>query len=147
MFQSTKTYGHEQGLSCAFRQWRADSHCNLVHGYALSFKLTFTCETLDANNWVMDFGGLKEVKAWLKHMFDHTLAVAYDDPHLTYFEELDDMKLCDIRIVPATGCEAFSKQVYDWVANWLTQNNPRVTLVSVECREHAGNSALWIKDE
>ncbi|SVB70610.1 uncharacterized protein METZ01_LOCUS223464, partial [marine metagenome] len=28
MYQSTKTYGNEVGLSCCFRQWRADSHCN-----------------------------------------------------------------------------------------------------------------------
>ena len=61
-----------------------------MHGYALSFKLTFTCETLDDNNWVMDFGGLKEVKAWLKHMFDHTLAAAFNDPNLSDFEDLDD---------------------------------------------------------
>mgnify|MGYP003319019723 CR=1 FL=1 len=24
-----------------------------------------------AGNWVMDFGGLKEFKAWLEDMFDH----------------------------------------------------------------------------
>jgi 6-pyruvoyltetrahydropterin/6-carboxytetrahydropterin synthase len=30
----------------------------------------------------MDFGGLKEFKEWLEHMFDHTLLVAEDDPQL-----------------------------------------------------------------
>ena len=39
MYRSTKTYGNERGLSCAFRQWRADSHCNLIHGYSLGFVL------------------------------------------------------------------------------------------------------------
>lgn len=32
LYQSTKTYGHDRGFSCAFRQWRADSHCRLIHG-------------------------------------------------------------------------------------------------------------------
>ena len=32
MFLSTKTYGHDLGLSAAFRQWRAESHCRLIHG-------------------------------------------------------------------------------------------------------------------
>lgn len=59
---STKQYGHELGLSCAFRQWKADSHCKYIHGYALAFKFKFETDTLDSNNWVVDFGNLKELK-------------------------------------------------------------------------------------
>ena len=40
-YVSTKTYGHEVGLSCAFRQHKADSHCAKLHGYALSVKVEF----------------------------------------------------------------------------------------------------------
>lgn len=29
-YVSTKTYGHEVGLSATFRQWRASSHCRLL---------------------------------------------------------------------------------------------------------------------
>ena len=36
-YQVIKTYGNETGHSCAFRQWRAESHCNLIHGYGLGF--------------------------------------------------------------------------------------------------------------
>jgi 6-pyruvoyltetrahydropterin/6-carboxytetrahydropterin synthase len=84
-YQVTKTYGHELGLSCVFRQHRANSHCKQLHGYALAFDIVFETETLDARNWVIDFGSLKEVKEWLVDMFDHTLLVASDDP---MFEEL-----------------------------------------------------------
>ena len=55
MYISTKTYKHLGPV--AYRQWRADSHCNLIHGYALSFHFEFESEELDARNWVMDFGG------------------------------------------------------------------------------------------
>ena len=67
---STKTYN--QIGPVAYRQWRADSHCNLVHGYALSFYFEFESDTLDVRNWVMDFGGLRPLKDKLEEWFDHT---------------------------------------------------------------------------
>src|SRR5215207_8018651 len=78
-YQVTKTYGHERGLSCCFRQPQAQSHCALMHGYAVAVSLTFEAHRLE-NHWVLDFGGLKPVEAWLKWLFDHTLLVACDDP-------------------------------------------------------------------
>ena len=77
-FVSTKTY--RQLGPVAYRQWRADSHCNLIHGYALTFHFEFECDTLDARNWCVDFGGLRELKYKLEDWFDHTLLVAQDDP-------------------------------------------------------------------
>ena len=68
-YQVIKTYGNETGHSCAFRQWRADSHCNLIHGYALGFEITFEAETLDDRNWVIDFGDLGTLKKFLKEMY------------------------------------------------------------------------------
>ena len=63
-YYSTKTYGHEEGLSCMFRQPLAThSHCSLLHGYALSFSFKFGCNHLDDKNWVVDFGDLKDLKA------------------------------------------------------------------------------------
>lgn len=80
-FQSTKTYGTDRGLSCCFRQWKANhSHCSTLHGYSLGFKFVFESETLDEKNWCFDFGGMKPIKQYLDHMFDHTVLVAEDDP-------------------------------------------------------------------
>ena len=43
-YYSTKTYGHNIGLSAVFRQPNADhSHCHLLHGYSLAFTFTFGC--------------------------------------------------------------------------------------------------------
>ena len=62
---STKTYGHERGLSCAFRQPNAShSHCSLLHGYALAFTFVFECTELDDKNWGVYFGGLNDLKDW-----------------------------------------------------------------------------------
>lgn len=140
---STKTYTHNTGLSCCFRQWRAKSHCNMLHGYALAVHVEFEAFDLDEKNWVVDFGGLKQFKGWLEHMFDHTLVVAEDDPFLNRFKEFDDLDLCDLRIVKATGCEAFSQMAFEWLQEWLAKQpeyNGRVRLSVVEVSEHPGNS-------
>jgi len=152
-FYSTKTYGNDRGLSCAFRQWRAThSHCSLIHGYSLGFKFTFECDELDDRNWVMDFGGLKEMKKWLEHMFDHTLCVAEDDPEKEKLLSLSmsDPMIADVRIVPSVGCERFAEMAYLKMADILlksaqdkTSLNPTVRVKSVECFEHSSNSAIY----
>jgi 6-pyruvoyltetrahydropterin/6-carboxytetrahydropterin synthase len=169
-FYSTKTYGNDRGLSCCFRQWRAThSHCSTLHGYSIGIKLIFECDTLDDKNWCMDFGGLKEFKAWADYMFDHTLVIAEDDPHLNFFKQMANLgnpphsgtgdlpkgepfergALCDLRIVPGVGCEMFAKMCYDKMAELLKSGdmrypiNPTVRVKSVEVFEHGANSATY----
>jgi 6-pyruvoyltetrahydropterin/6-carboxytetrahydropterin synthase len=148
MYRSTKTYGHEIGLSACFRQWRAQSHCQFLHGYPLAFRFEFETNELDARNWVVDFGSLKSLKGMLEDLFDHKTVVAKDDPKISIFRELEVAGLIQLRVVPATGCEAFAALVAGATDVWLTDNGyaPRVRLVSVECREHGGNSAIFIPD-
>ena len=145
VFRSSKTYDFNEGLSCCFRQWRADhSHCRLIHGYALAFKFVFSCHELDARNWCIDFGSLKPVRTWLHEMFDHTMVVAADDPHLPRFEELARQNLVDLRIMPAVGCEATARYVHENVTTMIrAQTGGRVWVESVEVREHGSNSATY----
>lgn len=142
--QSTKTYGHNLGFSAAFRQWRADSHCRFVHGYAMAFKLIFEADELDARNWVVDFGSLKPLKGILEDNFDHKTLVAEDDPELATFQDLHDRGLIQMVVVPACGCEAFASMVFEVTEQWLKDAGygDRVRLVSVEVSEHGANSAL-----
>src|SRR5262245_12201565 len=150
MFTCTKTYGHEEGLSCVFRQWRAKSHCSKLHGYALSFKFTFGCHKLDENGWVLDFGSLKPVKEWLHEMFDHTVIIARDDPRLQELENVLYAKsIANVKLLSEVGCEAFARHAGIWVQQWLNDqpcNNAEqrgVWVVSCEVREHGANSAIW----
>lgn len=145
IFRSTKTYDHTEGLSCCFRQWRAThSHCRFLHGYALAFRFVFATHQLDANNWCLDFGGMKPIKEWLKSMFDHTLLIAEDDPELPRFRALAADGLGDIRVLAAVGCEAVAKHVHEHVSDYLRDATAsRVWLESVEVKEHGGNSAIY----
>lgn len=169
-YLSTKTYGNDRGLSCCFRQWRSThSHCSLLHGYSIGIKLVFESETLDDRNWVMDFGGLKAFKEWSEYMFDHTLIIGADDPHLDKFQALASLGLndvggvCDLRIVEAVGCEKFAELVYKEMQKilnlfqsgqeYILPNGQAfsarypvgsgVRLKSAEVFEHAGNSAIY----
>jgi 6-pyruvoyltetrahydropterin/6-carboxytetrahydropterin synthase len=149
-FQSTKIF---DGFSTVFRQWRADgTHCQFLHGYGISFKITFEGE-LDEKNWVWDFGGMKRAKgtidgmnpkAWMDYMFDHTTIIAKDDPYVFTFLELHDCGVIQLRIIPATGAEQFAKYIYDKVNEFvLEETNNRVRVVQVEFKEHNKNSAIY----
>lgn len=140
-FKSTKTFTHEEGLSCCFRQWRAKSHCAYLHGYALAVKFEFGAMDLDENGWVVDFGSFGPIREWLREKFDHKLVVAEDDYELGAFRSLECVQLV---VLPAVGCEAFAKYIFDHTEKWLISSvGRRVLLNFVEVREHGGNSAIY----
>lgn len=145
-YRSTKTYGHDLGLSACFRQWRAASHCRLLHGYALAFSFVFEAEELDHRNWVVDFGGLGALKEQLKDFFDHKLLVASDDPEIATLDSLSTAGLAEVVHVEVVGCEAFAKLGYLLAHIHLCKMKwqQRVRVVSCEVREHGANSAIYI---
>lgn len=152
MYVSTKTYGFDRGFAVAYRQWRADSHCNLLHGYALGFRFEFAVEDngLDVRNWAVDFGSLGTLKDKLEEWFDHTTLVALDDPMFKEFERMHELKMCRMVAVQATGCEAIAKWLYDYIDEiWLPENGyaPRVSIHRVEVMEHSANSAWYQKSK
>jgi 6-pyruvoyltetrahydropterin/6-carboxytetrahydropterin synthase len=147
--KSTKKYGHDVGLSCCFRQWRAThSHCSSLHGYALSFKFVFGCISLDDKNWVADFGNLKELKAELQKNFDHTLAVAQDDPNIGSFLELQHRGLAKVVVFRNVGCEAFAYEGWNIADRVIEAEYPdgRVWVESCEVAEHGANSAIFTSE-
>jgi 6-pyruvoyltetrahydropterin/6-carboxytetrahydropterin synthase len=147
-YRSTKTYNHEVGLSCCFRQHRAHSHCNQLHGYALAVKFEFEATVLEGG-WVVDFGSMKSLKGWLEDTFDHKLLVAEDDPMKDEICVLGGLGIASVVMVEATGCEAFAKLIFECAVVWLQSNgySPRCKLVAVEVREHGANSAIYIGGE
>ena len=137
-FESHKTFS---GFSTTFRQWRAVSHCSMLHGYAMEFDAVFSAE-LDSNNWVADFGAFKAFKTQLSRLFDHTTVIAYDDPHLEEFQRLDRMKVIDLRIVNAVGCERFAELVLEMLQDFVRDHiGTDVRVESVTCRETTNNRA------
>ncbi len=106
----------------------------------------------------MDFGGLKKFKQWAEYMFDHTMLIAEDDPHLEVFKKMGEINdgyknlgVADLRIVPAVGCEKFAEMAYNKMADIIEEMkadknvviNGSVRVKSVEVFEHESNSAIY----
>lgn len=144
-YTSTKSY-HNIGPT-AYRQWRAESHCRLLHGYALSFHFEFSSDTLDVRNWVVDFGGLRLLKETLEEWFDHTLLVAADDPAAEVLHNLHKLGLAKVVEVERTGCEGIADFLYEFLNGkdgflQATLGYKDVWCTKVEVRETPSNSAF-----
>ena len=131
--------------STAFRQWRAKSHCRLLHGYRLTAKIYFYAENLDETNWIFDFGNCKEIKTILENQFDHTTCVAADDPELDMFKLMNDKDMIDLRIMEnGVSIEKNSEWIFNTVNDYVKdKTNNRVSVIKVEVWEHEGNSAIY----
>lgn len=144
-YVSTKTYNDLGPV--AYRQWRADSHCNILHGYALSFHFEFESDTLDARNWVLDYGSLRSFKDKLCDWFDHRLLIAEDDPQRADLEQLVKVGLAKPTYVERTGCEGLAAFLMEYLEEiWLPENGYKapehtVFVRKVEVRETGGNMA------
>ena len=150
MYKSTKLF---DGFSCCFRQWKAETtHCKYLHGYGVSFRVTFDGR-LDHRNWVWDFGGMKRAKTlidgrspkeWMDYMFDHTIIVAEDDPYINTLQQLDNAGIAQVRIVTATGAEKFAEFIFKKLNTFVrTETKERVHVKRVEFMEHNKNTAIY----
>lgn len=144
-FRSTKTY--TQIAPCAYRQWKSDTHCNQIHGYSFSFRFDFECDDLDARNWCMDYGGLRDLKDKLEEWFDHKTLVAQDDPHIDWYREAQKRGIMKITEVERTGCEGLADFLYKYVNGILLPSfgdteAKRVWCCSVQVQETDANMAM-----
>ena len=149
-FTSTKLF---DGYSACFRQWKAtDTHCQYLHGYAISFRVTFEGQ-LDEKNWVFDFGGMKRAKSkingmspkdYFAYLFDHTTIIAKDDPQLQQFMSLHDKGIIQLRIMDNVGCERFAEYLFNIINEFLgVETQGRVRAIKVEVYENERNSATF----
>lgn len=144
-FYSTKTF---RNYPCSHRRWQHEGHCAHIHGYSRSFSFVFACSERTRNGFVMDFGGLKEVKRYLAETFDHTLLVDSSDPLLPRFRELETLGACKLKTYDDVGMEGTAQEVYKSVSDIVEQaSNGRVWIKRLEVRENDKNSAFIEIDE
>lgn len=148
VYKYTSTKEYVDAFPCAYRQWKADSHCNKIHGYAFSMKFYFGTDNLDVRNWAADYGGLKDLKSVLEGQFDHTLLVAEDDPELDFYSEIERRGLAKLTILPKLGCEGLADMLYSYVNGvyipdmWGPGEAERLWCYRVEVRETQANMAF-----
>lgn len=132
-------------VSVAFRQWRAKSHCRFVHGYALSFEITFSSDELSDEGWVIGFGDLASIKDELKRVFDHKMLVANDDPDKDTFLLLESKGLARLTWLDHVCCESLACYVSEMVENHLRglSGQRKVYCQEVKISEHPFNAAIY----
>jgi 6-pyruvoyltetrahydropterin/6-carboxytetrahydropterin synthase len=153
-YLSTKKFDN---FSVALRQWKAQhSHCQLLHGYALKFKIWFASnepdidKQLDEMNWVVDYGSFKKpphgngLRQWLDDTFDHTTLIEKDDPYLDFFQTAAMEGLMKVIVMDKMGAESCAKLVFDKFNEVLSKTDAgRCKVIKVECFENDNNSSIY----
>jgi 6-pyruvoyltetrahydropterin/6-carboxytetrahydropterin synthase len=155
MHTLTKKY---RDLPAAHRQPKHQGHCRFIHGHNWGFDITFTCDTLNECDFVIDCGGLQCIKQFLQDTFDHTLLLNKDDDDIL---KNDDFimwlrSITKMVLVPSCGMEGLAEYVFKGVASMigdsqdmLYDRDPRtgakrgLKVVSVTCWEDTKNSATY----
>lgn len=110
----------------------------------MQFRFTFAADELDERNWVVDFGGLKPLKAWLEDTFDHKVVLDHDDPEMSTFELLQEKGLAELTLLNGVGVERFAFHAWNFANNLVKEmTDGRCQCVEVECAEHGANSAIY----
>lgn len=147
-YRYTSTKEYHDAFPCAYRQWRADSHCSKIHGYSFSMKFYFGTDDLDVRNWAADYGGLRDLKKTLEDQFDHTLLVSQDDPEMEWYKEAERRGIARLTVLPKLGCEGLADQLYKFVNGvyipdmWGPSEAERLWCWRVEVRETQANMAF-----
>lgn len=146
VFKSTKSFWN---FPCAHRQWRHHGDCALIHGYSRSFHFEFKCHTLNSCGFVVDYGELDFIKQHLEYMFDHTMLINPDDPHMDKFKELDALGVCALRVMPyGVGMEGTAMYLCEWADALVREKTGgRCWVSSVESRENDKNSSIYYNPE
>lgn len=128
-------------LPCCHRSWAQQGNCMFLHGYEREFDVEFSCAETEPNTGlVLDRSSLRDVRAALRHQFDHTTLIAADDPQRNLFEVLADRGAIDLRIMDDIGMERAADWVYDTAGRIVRLATAgRVWVSRVEARESRNN--------
>lgn len=146
---STKAFTN---LPCGHCQWfdlepdGSPGECSSIHGYDRTVRVTFSGE-VDEYGWIIPFGELKSVKAFIEYYFDHTTVIPADDVRIKKIPKSMTSEgglLSKLRILPyGVSMEMSSLFVWEHVNQYIYQNTDGRCYVSkVESIEHERNSAF-----
>ncbi len=137
-FRFRKRFGE---LPCCHRSWSRQDKRFFLHGYERMFEIEFACAEIEPRSGlVVDTRCLKDVRAALRHQFDHTTLIAVDDPQRGLFGQLADQGVIDLRIMDSTGMGGAAAWVFDTTERIVGQATAgRVWASRVQARESRNN--------
>jgi len=139
-FTCTKRFSD---IPFAHRQHKHDGHCAFIHGHNWSLIVTFACDELDHQGFVIDFGKLGFLKKWIAENLDHAFVYNADDPEMEQlFANYGSLfKPYCIDSCSAEGIALHIHEVFDKLVRSETAD--RVHISSVVVMEDDKNSAEY----
>lgn len=122
--------------------------CRNLHGHNYVIFLTFSCNTLDENDFVLDFSLVKQhCNVWLETNWDHAILISSDDQDLIDFALAQNQRHYIFPDGQNTTVEVLCKHLYQQlttqVMNALISSPQDVTLTRVEIWETSSAQAHY----
>lgn len=144
MLTCTKKY---TDIPFAHRASAHSGHCRFIHGHNWSFEFEFVAVERDACGFVVDFGGLKDLKNWLDAYFDHKLVLSDTDPLLPELSAAQSLTGDEVTVVLDCSCEGIAKLVLEKASRIITGlTNGRARVKRVTVQEDSKNSATAVAE-
>lgn len=127
----------------AHRQHRHAGHCARIHGHSWSLALTFACKEPDRHGFVVDFGGLRFLRAWIDEHLDHACVLSVDDPELAWAKAKQGtvFKLLVVENASAEGIARHLHAALDPLVR--AETGGRAWIAEVELHEDSRNSVRF----
>lgn len=127
----------------AHRQPKHQGDCAYLHGHNWSFAFTFGCEETDENGFVVDFGRLRYLKAWLNENLDHACVFNENDP-LRETLVAAAPQAFKVYLVPNCSSEGLARYLHEQLDPLVREHtNGRAFITAVEVFEDSKNSACY----
>lgn len=141
MLSCFKTY---KDIPFAHRQPLHKGACSKIHGHNWSITVEFEASALDINGFVVDFGKLKYLKAFIDSQLDHACLFAKEDTEVQALAESDFSPLFKIVWVDNASCEGIALYLYQQFSNLLKENEgDRVWIRSLRLDEDDKNGVIY----
>lgn len=133
----------------AHRQPVHDGHCKWIHGHNWSIEAEFEASRLDDNGFVIDFGGLTDLRVWMDVHLDHAIVLSEGDPVIAM---MDNPEIAKVKVVPDCSCEGLARYIlrlFDERVGVMTQGRVRVIRCTVfedsknSATVHYDPASLW----
>lgn len=141
MLRCFKTY---KDIPFAHRQPLHEGACSKIHGHNWSITIEFEAKVLDANGFVVDFGKLKYLKAFIDNQLDHACLFAKDDTQVQALAESNFAPLFKIVWVDNASCEGIALYLYQQFSDLLKEREgDRVWIHSLRLDEDDKNGVTY----
>ena len=128
-------------IYCSYRRWKSErpGEKRLLQ-FRIEVKVILESHTNNPEQRLPSYDCILEFSKLLDRVWRDKIIVSLDDPELPIFKAMDAKGLINLSLLPDTGAEFFSFEMFNWFKIWLTNSGliNHVDVRAVEVIEHYG---------